>query len=938
MFTDNGGASGSLKHRSGVLLPAYAVLGISVSVIAGWIVEPEIFKRIISAFGQTKPNTALGFLFLAVSLLLLDNSSVWLRAVSRGCALCAALIGALTAFERLTGIDIGIDQIFLPILSSSGTLHPAHMSPGTAFNLTLLGTAILLIDCRLGRFSPSGLLTSIVAGLSFITVTGGIYDLNALHQYWMFAGVSLPAPFCFLLVCGATMFVRPSVGAAEIVLRHDRGGAVARRFLPVVVLVPFCVSLLMFRLHQAGSDGPALMVFLLGIAPTAIFVPLVLYIASSLSRLEHERAQSENELRLSTQRLSSVVGSAMDAIITLDDNLKIVVFNEAAENVFGCPAWEALGTTINRFVPQQHFEKYAEHIRNFGEKGPSTRSRLIPCTATAVRSNGEQFPIEATTAQVQVSGQKLYTVILRDITERKRAEETQRESEARFQSIYEQVAVGIAQISLDGKILEVNPAMCRMLGRQERDLVGISVQELSPPDDYRREAELVQALQGGDLSHIELEKRCAIPGGSLIWVNVNSSLVHDSSGSPLYRISIVQDVTERKKAEEQLKEAQKLEAIGRLAGGVAHDFNTLLNVMLGYSDMLLAELPPESPLRDSVMHIKNSGMTGASLTKQLLAFSRKQSVAQEVMDLREVAFKLSPILGRLLRDDIELRVRCSDESCPVKVDPGQIQQLVLNLVANAGDAMPNGGRLNIEVKAVEADEAFVLQHPALKTGRYALLAISDTGSGMDTETVAHIFEPFFTTKEAGKGTGLGLATVYGIVKHTGGDIQVYSEVGVGTVFKIYLPLSAEPLKSAEPVAIGQPGSSGGETILLVEDSAALREMTKLILTRSGYRVLEAEDGIAALEQSSRYNGIINLLLTDVVMPRMRGPQLADEIRKQRPEIAVVFLSGYTEEAISHLDKVAAFTLVEKPYAADALLRSIRLTLDNKQSRAEFGAH
>jgi CheY-like chemotaxis protein len=376
-----------------------------------------------------------------------------------------------------------------------------------------------------------------------------------------------------------------------------------------------------------------------------------------------------------------------------------------------------------------------------------------------------------------------------------------------------------------------------------------------------------------------------------------------------------------------------MEAIGRLAGGVAHDFNTLLNVMLGYSELLLDELPEGDARRERVLQIKNSGDAGALLTKQLLALSRKQSITQEVLDLRDIASQMTPILGRLLRDDIELTVKCCEDLCPVKVDPGQLQQLMLNLTANAADAMPNGGHLDIEVRVVSLDDVYVQQHPTLKVGRYVALVISDSGTGMDAETLAHVFEPFFTTKESGKGTGLGLATVYGIVKRNGGDIWLYSELGVGTIFKIFLPLSAEPLqKVAPPKVKALDMGRGGETILLVEDSAALRELTKVILLRDGYNILEAEDGVAAMEVSRNFQGTIHLLLTDVVMPRMRGPHLAKQIVKQRPEIAVVFLSGYTEEVISQSDGIAGFILVEKPYTADSLLHSIRRALDDNSRR------
>jgi len=697
-----------------------------------------------------------------------------------------------------------------------------------------------------------------------------------------------------------------------------------------VTLIPFAVSLVVFTALQAGSYGSSATAFCFALVPVLTLVPMVLFGASQFRRMERERAQSEQELRISTQRFSSVVASAMDAIITLDESQRIIVFNKAAEGMFGCPAWEVLGEPLDRFLPSRYREHHQEHVQRFGEAGVTTRSMVSPGILFGLRANGEEFPIEATISQVQVAGQKLYTVILRDITGRMRGEEILRQSEARFRSIYEQAAVGISQIALDGRLLMVNAALCNMLGYEESELLGKKIEEITQPEDHAREAVLLNAMLLEHRRSYELEKRYRHRDGSTVWVHVTSSMVSGPAAEPLYRISVIQNLTERKHAEEMLKQAQKMEAIGRLAGGVAHDFNTLLNVMLGYSELLLAELPEGDERRERVLQIKNSADAGAMLTRQLLAFSRKQASAEEVLDLREVAAKMTPILERLLRDDIELTVKCSAQSCLVKVDPGQIQQLVLNLAGNAGDAMPNGGQLNIEVRPVELDETYIRQHPTLTVGRYAMLAISDSGTGMDAETVAHIFEPFFTTKDAGKGTGLGLATVYGIAKRNGGDIWVYSEPGVGTIFKVLLPLSMEAMPKQEPEKRRRRGhSGGGETILLVEDSAALRELTKVILQRDGYNVLEAEDGIAALEMSRLFPDPIHLVLTDVVMPRMRGPQLVMEIVLQRPEIAVVFLSGYTEESVAQADGIAGCTLVEKPYTADALLRSIRCALDNR---------
>lgn len=937
---DYGRRDVSPGSRRGVHLLGFAVFSISTALLVCRMLEPDLFTRLVSSAGETKPNTAAGFLFLALALLFLDNSHRPLRVLSRACSLSAALIGAVTGLEYASGWNPGFDLFFASSSSLPSGLHPGRMSQVTALNFVLLGCAILLLDSRWGRITISSILMWVTACLSFLTLVGHAFDPGARDQLRMFSSVALTTSLMFLLLCVAIVRARPQQGIAAILFSPDLGGQVARRLLPAVVFLPFTVSLLILRMYQHGAYGLALMVFLFVIAPVVVFVPLVLLSASVVSRIDRRRKQSEEELRTSTQRFASVVQSAMDAIITLDEDQRIIVFNEAAEKMFGCPSWDAIGKSLDRFIPIEVRQLHAQHIRDFAESGATTRSMMDPARLVAVRLSGERFPIESTISHVQVAGQRLFTVILRDITARQRAEETLLLSEARFRSIYEQAAVGIAQVGLEGQFLMVNAALCRMLGYQENELLSKRVVDILHPEDRALEANYADAARHNRAKSYQVEKRYLHRDRSVVWVNVSSSLVTDAKGAPLYSISVIQNVTERKRAEEQLKQAQKMEAIGRLAGGVAHDFNTLLNVMLGYSELLLADLLPGDPRRDRVVQIKNSGEAGALLTRQLLAFSRKQAMAQEVLDLREIVTKMTPILARLLREDIELNVKCSDERCLINVDPGQIQQLILNLGANAGDAMPNGGQINIEARVVELDEAYVEQHPTLRVGRYVMLAIGDSGTGMDAETAAHIFEPFFTTKDAGKGTGLGLATVYGIVKGNGGDIWVYSELGVGTIFKIYLPLAVADVsqKRPEPATRVSRSGGGGETILLVEDSLALRELTRVILARDGYNILTAEDGVEALEVSNKYQGRIHLLLTDVVMPRMRGPALAKEIVRQRKNLAVVFLSGYTEEWILQLDGVSGATLVEKPYTADALLRSIRRSLDDCASRMSERAH
>jgi PAS domain S-box-containing protein len=882
-----------------------AVLLLSALLLVLGLASPAGF------IGESHPGVAAAFAALALSILLIDSSRRWLAIGARILAAGAAVAGVIA----LRGESAGISQV-------------------TAVNLALTGGALLLLDRRLGSFLPSLPLLWCAASLWFVALTGHAFDAAALRRLRFFAHVSLHTTIFFLLLSTAIMFLRPRQGASAILLRSDPGGEAARRLLPATIFFPFVVSLAIVKLYQAGGYGSALMVLLFVVAPVVVFVPLVLYSASLLSRMDRERSKSERELRISRERFAGVVASAMDAIITLDEELNVVVFNQAAEKMFGCPAHEAVGKPVDRFIPAELRDRHSRDIREFGETGVTARSMRSPGVLSALRANGEQFPIEATISHVRVAGQKLYTVILRDITERMQSEVTLRQSWARFRSIYEQAAVGIEQLTLDGRWLMANAALCRMLGYEEHELLGRSTGEITHPEDYHRELELRNSTRRERQSSFQIEKRYRHRNGSVVWVHAASSLVSDGGGEPMWWISAVQDLTARKSAEEQLSHAQKMEAIGRLAGGVAHDFNTLLNVMLGYSDLLLCELPEGDQRRERVQQIKSAADAGALLTKQLLAFSRKQVVAQETTDLRQIASAIVPILARLLHDDIEMSVQCSDEPCPVKADPGQIQQVVLNLVSNAADAMPEGGRLKIEVKPIEVDEAYRVQHPTVQMGNYALLSVSDSGMGMSPEVQAHIFEPFFTTKEAGKGTGLGLATVYAIIKRSGGDIWVYSEPGSGTVFKVFLPrdVAVCPPKPAPAprVAVAAPT---GATILLAEDSAALRELTKVILVREGYRVLDAEDGVAALELAEKFEGTIDLLLTDIMMPRMRGTRLAEELLRRRPGIAVVFLSGYAEEAVAPANLGVGFQLVEKPYVSNVLLEALRDALGNVKQNA-----
>jgi two-component system, cell cycle sensor histidine kinase and response regulator CckA len=397
----------------------------------------------------------------------------------------------------------------------------------------------------------------------------------------------------------------------------------------------------------------------------------------------------------------------------------------------------------------------------------------------------------------------------------------------------------------------------------------------------------------------------------------------------------LQERVERKRTEEalrqtegQLRQSLKMEAMGRLAGGVAHDFNNMLTLILGYSQIVLNALGKDNPLSQDVLEIKKAGERSAGLTRQLLAFSRRQVLQPKVLDLNGVVTNFESMLRRVIGEDVTLRTVLSPGLGCVKVDAGQMEQVIMNLVVNARDAMPNGGTLTIETANVELDEAFVLKHKPMAPGRYVMLAVSDTGCGMDYETQAHIFDPFFTTKELGKGTGLGLSTVYGIIKQSDGYIWVDSEPGQGATFKIYLPHAKEVAETVEPDAISVPRPRGVETILLVEDEKGVRAMIRHILKQEGYTVLEAGNSQEAFQHADQHKDAIHLMVTDVVMPGMGGREVAERIKSSRPDMKVLFVSGYTGDAIAHhgvLDKGVNF--LEKPFTAEGLTSKVRGVLD-----------
>jgi PAS domain S-box-containing protein len=513
------------------------------------------------------------------------------------------------------------------------------------------------------------------------------------------------------------------------------------------------------------------------------------------------------------------------------------------------------------------------------------------------------------------------------VAERRRAETVLRESEERFRAVFETGPIGMTLVGRDLRILQANAALERMLGYGRDGLIGLTIMDITHPADAARTEEDARKLFRGDVDRYAIEKRYLTRGGDTVWGLLTASVIHVPEGRSPLALGMIQDITERKSLEEQLRQSQKMEAVGRLAGGVAHDFNNLLTVITGCSELLLGKFRPEDPLRPHLLEIHQAAGRAAGLTRQLLAFSRQQVLQPRVVDLNGVVAGMDQLLRRLIGEDVEFVTRLDPDLGRVRIDPSQVEQIIMNLVVNARDALPRGGRITVRTTNAELDEADARRHLTVGPGAHVVLAVSDTGCGMDSATQARIFEPFFTTKGLGEGTGLGLSTVYGIIKQSGGDIRVESTPGRGTTFECWFPRVQESLGAVAVHSTDTP-ARGRETILLAEDDDVVRRVIGMVLEQGGYTVLQAASGLEALELSERHSGEIELLVTDLVMPGMDGRELVDRLSGLRTGIRILFTSGYTDDAVIRERALAPGTaFMQKPYATQALLRKIRELLD-----------
>ncbi len=652
----------------------------------------------------------------------------------------------------------------------------------------------------------------------------------------------------------------------------------------------------------------------------------------------NQNSESPRRTVAETLLSASILNAVPDAVVAVNERGVIIQINSQTESLFSYTRDELIGQRLEVLVPERHRPQHDAHREEY-HRQPKIRRMGSGLDLYGRRRDGSEFPVEISLSPITNADGMIVLSVIRDISDRKRIEaELRRANEEldrrksrelrdhqnRLALIVDSSQDAIIAKNLDGIITHWNKGAERMYGYTAQEIIGRSITTLAPPERKNEILEILVKIRAGERVEY-FESVRVTKEGKKLHVSISVSPIHDADGNVVGASTIARNITAQKKIEDQLRQAQKMEAIGRLAGGLAHDFNNLLGIVTASSELLRSRIGPENS--EYIDNIRDAAKRGSALTRQLLTFSRKQPVQTLILDLNDRLRDLTKLLHPLMGDDVEIVLMARSESAIVEADPAQIDQIIVNLAVNARDAMPNGGKLIIETAVYDFDESFTRDHPAMAPGRYAMLAVSDNGVGMDEATRARIFEPFFTTKEFGKGTGLGLATVYSIVTQSGGHIWVYSEPGHGSTFKIYLP-SADHKVGAKPEAKSEaaPRRREGVTLLLAEDDVIMRGLTKKMLEEHGYKVLEAGDGQQALDQLAKSETKIDIVLTDVVMKGMTGPELVLSLSKSHPELKAVYMSGYTGELMAHQGVNAGVKLLEKPFTRLDLLKTLDAAL------------
>jgi PAS domain S-box-containing protein len=812
-------------------------------------------------------------------------------------------------FTQLTIVFflIYLSLYYLPTLGAdqhTAMIREIWVEIGEDFGLLLLA---VVQYCRRRR-SPARML---YAGLSVYLL---LYTIGAAISDYQQTTTEAPTGTWFDL-CWTVPLVfaalwagswKPSDEPAPLTLPRQRTIGAMMLTNTMFALAPLIVLL---QVAQLGSGWRILRFSLLGVS--------ILCFAARLALSESHEARSAESVR----RHALAMDSAMDGMAILDNTGTYIYVNSAYARMMGYENFQyLLGKFWQEVANPQDVKALLEDARE-----PLAQQRRWFGSLTLHHPGNTTLPVELAITALPDGG---YVCVSRDIADRRKAEAARIEAEFKYRTFVEQVAAVsyVAELGTTGQWLYVSPQVETILGYSVDEWLANSRDWLKfvAPEDHATIEAAEEASRRGE--PFQAEYRILRKDGKQMWVSDTAVVVPGSDRHPVME-GIIVDITDRKQLEMQLQRSQRMEAVGRLAGGVAHDFNNLLTVIKGYTELALNRSGVPAALTSDIQQIDNAAERASALVRQLLAFGRKQVLQPKPIDLNSIVLGLDKLMRRLMGPGIEMVTLCNQSIGTAKADPGQVEQVIMNLVVNARDAMPKGGRLTIETSNVELDASYALDHATVRPGRYVMLAVSDTGTGMDAETQAHIFEPFYTTKSSGRGTGLGLSTVYGIVKQSGGYIWVYSELGRGSTFKVYLPRIEEPVemvRSKDKLDTRK----GTETILLVEDEEGVRELAQMLLETDGYTVLAAETAVQAEAVYAAHRGTIHLLLTDVVMPGMSGRELARRITMKSPNTRVLYMSGYTDNVIADGGLLeAGIAFLQKPFTPAALGQKIRDVLE-----------
>ncbi len=709
--------------------------------------------------------------------------------------------------------------------------------------------------------------------------------------------------------------------AARSVLRFDLPLVITLSVLPAIHLILTSFMSAPGPLQQARGSLVLLSILILG--PLAFIEHSRLRQRSTF--LEREQKRAAEEMLDRSMFLDSLIEHSPLAIVVLDPDHRVRICNPAFEKLFQWDRDEVVGTTLDRMISTSQKRREASDYTELVLEG-----RTVHDTTRRLRKDGTELDVELYGVPLMRGGELIgIFAIYQDVTDRVRAEQALRESEERFRRLSDATFEGIV-VSDGERVLDCNEQYARMLQLEVESVVGRPLLDFVAPDNRQ----LVQAYI--DDAHEEpYEHRALRADKSELIVEVHGRSL--PMGGRTVRVTAVRDMTDNRRFEEEVRQSQKMEAVGRLAGGIAHDFNNLLTVIKGYGQLLSMQIT-DTKLRGLVEEILQASERASLMTQRLLAFGRKQSVQSETLDLNQVIAGMEKILRRLIRADIDIDLHLSKGLGKIRADPSQVEQVILNLVINAGDAMPKGGILSIESSDVELTEDDA-REGYTSAGSFVCLRVSDTGMGMDDATLAQVFEPFFTTKEKGKGTGLGLATVYAIIKQSSGSIDVESKVGRGTTFRIYFPRVPDVITGDSldaPSARTNLPRSEGETVLVVEDEPGVRALAVEFLELHGYRVIEARDGREGLEWIEVMGDAIDLVLSDVVMPNMNGPEMVAHLHRRHPDAKVLYMSGYTDEVLGQHHPMLTRLLVQKPFSVEELVIKVREVLDGGDRASEDG--